>query len=422
MRSNSSAQQDRILRVFERYVDDARQLGLVRLRIEDDLLDGGHITVDGRRLVNFGNCCYSGLNTDDRLKKASADAVERFGPAFSSSAAYTSVSLFTDLEDRLSRMFEAPVIVPTTTTLAHLSCLPLVVDSESLAIIDAQAHASLHLATQVLKGGGIEVVSVPHNDLEALEEAIAQADGRYRKIWYLADGVYSMHGDVAPMEGIRRLLDTYDRLWLYVDDAHGVGWAGRHGRGVVLEQIPMHERMIVAVSLVKSIGAGGAALVFPNEELAARVQIAAGPMTFSGPLQPSALGAAIASCDVMLSDELVEIRSRLDEQIDLVLRLGRELGLPFAAWDRTPIWFLHIGRNDDMLEVARRVLADGFYVNVASFPAIPMGHAGIRFTHTVANDLEQIQALLESMARHTGDVVGEHTIDLRVPEEVALDI
>ena len=422
MRSNSSAQQDRILRVFERYVDDARQLGLVRLRIEDDLLDGGHITVDGRRLVNFGNCCYSGLNTDDRLKKASADAVERFGPAFSSSAAYTSVSLFTDLEDRLRRMFEAPVIVPTTTTLAHLSCLPLVVDSESLAIIDAQAHASLHLATQVLKGGGIEVVSVPHNDLEALEEAIAQADGRYRKIWYLADGVYSMHGDVAPMEGIRRLLDTYDRLWLYVDDAHGVGWAGRHGRGVVLEQIPMHERMIVAVSLVKSIGAGGAALVFPNEELAARVQIAAGPMTFSGPLQPSALGAAIASCDVMLSDELVEIRSRLDEQIDLVLRLGRELGLPFAAWDRTPIWFLHIGRNDDMLEVARRVLADGFYVNVASFPAIPMGHAGIRFTHTVANDLEQIQALLESMARHTGDVVGEHTIDLRVPEEVALDI
>ena len=358
MRSNSSAQQDRILRVFERYVDDARQLGLVRLRIEDDLLDGAHITVDGRRLANFGNCCYSGLNTDDRLKKASADAVERFGPAFSSSAAYTSVSLFTDLEDRLSRMFEAPVIVPTTTTLAHLSCLPLVVDSESLAIIDAQAHASLHLATQVLKGGGIEVVSVPHNDLEALEETIAQADGRYRKIWYLADGVYSMHGDVAPMEGIRRLLDTYDRLWLYVDDAHGVGWAGRHGRGVVLEQIPMHERMIVAVSLVKSIGAGGAALVFPNEELAARVQIAAGPMTFSGPLQPSALGAAIASCDVMLSDELVEIRSRLDEQIDLVLRLGRELGLPFAAWDRTPIWFLHIGRNDDMLEVARRVLAD----------------------------------------------------------------
>lgn len=422
MRSGNAAQQDRILRLFERYVDDARQLGLVRLRIEDEILDGRTIRVDGRSLHNFGNCCYSGLNTDDRLKRASAAAVERFGPAFSSSAAYTSVDLFTDLEERLRRVFDAPVIVPTTTTLAHLSCLPLVVDSESLVLIDVQAHSSLHLATQVLKGGGIEVLPVAHNDLEELESAISQADGRYRKIWYLADGVYSMHGDVAPMAGIQKLLDTYDRLWLYIDDAHGVGWAGKHGRGVVLEQIPMHERMIVAASLVKSFGAGGAALAFPNEELAARVQIAAGPMTFSGPLQPSALGAAIASCDVMLSDELVKIRAQLDEQIDLVLRLGRQLGLPFVAWDRTPIWFLHVGRNDDMLEVAQRILADGFYVNVASFPAIPMGHAGIRFTHTVANDLDQIEGLLGSMARHTADVVGERVIDLRAPEEALLDI
>lgn len=422
MRSNSSAQQDRILRVFERYVNDARQLGLVRLRIEDELLEGGFITVDGRRLVNFGNCCYSGLNTDDRLKKASTAAVERFGPAFSSSAAYTSVDLFTDLEARLRQMFDAPVIVPTTTTLGHLSCLPLVVDADSLVLIDAQAHASLHLATQVLRGGGIEVISVPHNDMDALEAAILDAGDRYRKIWYLADGVYSMHGDVAPMAAIQRLLDAHELLWLYVDDAHGVGWAGKHGRGVVLEQVPMHERMIVAVSLVKSMGSGGAGLVFPNEELAGRVQIAAGPMTFSGPLQPSALGAAVAACDVMLSDELIDIRAKLDTQIDLILRLGRELGLPFAAWDRTPIWFLHIGRNDDMLEVARRILADGFYVNVASFPAIPMGHAGIRFTHTVANDLGQIQALLESMARHTSEVIGDRVIDLRAPEEATLEI
>ena len=178
--------------------------------------------------------------------------------------------------------------------------------------------------------------------------------------------------------------------------------------------------MIVAVSLVKSMGAGGAALVFPNEELSARVQIAAGPMTFSGPLQPSALGAAIAACDVMTSNELLDIRAQLDEQMDLVLRLGREMGLPFAAWDRTPIWFLHIGANDDMLEVASRILADGFYVNVASFPAIPMGHAGIRFTHTVANDLDQSQGLLESMQRHTEAVIGETIVDLREPESVGL--
>ena len=413
MRSDNAAQQERILRLFERYVGDARDLGLVRLRIEDEDFDGSAITVGGAKLANFGNCGYSGLNTDDRLKRAASAAVERFGAAFSSSAAYASVDLFTCLEERLERMFEAPVVVPTTTTLGHLSFLPLAVTSRSLVLIDAQAHASLHLATQVLRGNGIEVVSLPHNDMAALDQAVSDAAKRYESVWYIADGVYSMHGDVAPVAEIEALLNRHEHLWMYIDDAHGVGWAGKYGRGVVLARMPMHERMVLAGSLVKSMASGGGVIVFPNRELAGRVQIAAGPMTFSGPLQPPALAAAIAASDIMLSDELPEIQRRLDEQMDLIVLRGRELGLPFASWDMTPLWFLEIGRNDHMLEIAKRVLDDGFFTNVASFPAIPMGHAGLRFTHTLANTTAQIEALLESLARHTREVVGEREIDLR---------
>lgn len=422
MRSNNAAQQERILRVFERQVGYAKSLGLVRVRIEDEHHDGSTITVDGRQLANFGNCGYAGLNTDPRLKQAAIAAVERFGAAFSSSAAYTSVDLFTALEDRLQRMFDAPVVIPTTTTLGHLSCLPLVVTSGSVALIDSAAHASLHLASQVLKGSGIEVIALPHNDVEALEAAVVEANERAERIWYIADGVYSMHGDVAPAAELARLADTYEKLWLYIDDAHGVGWAGKHGRGVVLERIDLHPKMILAASLVKSIGAGGGALVFPNQELADRVQIAAGPMTFSGPLQPPALAAGIAAADVMLSDELLQIRAELEAQIDLIVDMGRRLGLPFAAWDRTPIWFIRIGKTDEMLDVAKGVLDDGYYINVSSFPAVPLGQAGIRFTHTVSNDLDQLTGLLESFARHAQRVLGDRLIDLNEMEAAPVEV
>jgi 7-keto-8-aminopelargonate synthetase-like enzyme len=412
MRSGNAAQHERILRVFERFVESAHEAGLVRMRVEDDVLDGDSITIGGQRLTNFGTCAYSGLNTDPRLKQAAITAIERFGPVFSSSAAYTSVDLYTKLEEGLEQMFGGSVIVPTTTTLAHLSCLPLVVGSSATVLIDIQAHSSVHLATQVLRSTGIEVTALPHNDVDALEQAVARASQEFDQVWYLADGVYSMLGDVAPMDVIGRLLERHPSLWVYIDDAHGVGWTGKHGRGVALGQLDLHPRMIVAASLAKSLGAGGAALVFHDPDLAARVQIAAGPMTFSGPLHPAELGAAVAAVEIMLSDEQPEMQRRIDEQIRLVARLGRELGLPFGAFAHTPIWFAQIGKHDDAVEVGRRMIEDGYFLNLASFPAVPLGQSGLRFTHTLFHDLDQIEAMLRTLAGHILSIIGERLIDL----------
>lgn len=95
--------------------------GLIRLRVEDQSDDGRTITVRGRELVNLGSAAYLGLNTDDRLKDGAKAAIDTFGPVFSSSAAYTSVGLYSDLEDRLEKIFGRRVLIPTTTTLGHLS-------------------------------------------------------------------------------------------------------------------------------------------------------------------------------------------------------------------------------------------------------------------------------------------------------------
>ncbi|NNF62878.1 MAG: aminotransferase class I/II-fold pyridoxal phosphate-dependent enzyme [Acidimicrobiia bacterium] len=424
MRTGDAIQHERIIKLFDRNQSAGVAAGLLRVRVEDEKLVGQYVTVKGRRLLNFGSCAYLGLNLDDRLKAGAIDAIERYGPVFSSSGAYTSIDLYSRLETQLEEIFEAAVIVPTTTTLGHLSALPLLIGAGDAVVVDAQAHSSIHLATQSLIAEGIPVRVVDHNDLEALDAALADLVGSHNAVWYLADGVYSMYGDVAPVDAISSRLDRYDNLYVYIDDAHGFGWTGSKGRGFVLEGRTLHERMVVAVSLSKSFGSGGAAIAFPNRALADRVQRLGGTMTFSGPLHPAELGAAIASAEIHLSDEHAHLMARIDEQIEYMAHLIKEFEIPAVSIDHTPIWFAHIGGMNDTLEVAQRLLADGFYCNYAVFPAVPVGHGGIRFTQTLYHSEADLAAFVECMAGHIADVVDsvDDGIDITVDLSDAADL
>jgi 7-keto-8-aminopelargonate synthetase-like enzyme len=418
MRSQRADQHQRLLKLWERHALTAWRKGLYRARIEDEALSGDRITLRGRSLLNFGSAMYLGLNLDPRLKAAAAQAIEAYGPVYSSSTAYTSVPLYTELEERLSRIFEATVVVPPTTTLAHIAAIPVVVGPRDLVLIDAQAHASLHLATQLVAATGVPVRTLPHNDLVVVEHELAEAEARFDRVWYLADGIYSMYGAVAPVPAIARLLDRYPYLHVYLDDAHGLGWQGRHGRGHVLAQLACHPRMVVVGSLAKSFGSGGAVAAFGDPELARRVTLLGGPMTFSGPVHPAELGASVASADIHLSPEHEKRQRRLYHQIELVRSAAAELRIPLVSHDQSPIWFALVGDAPRAYEVAERMRDRGFYLNIGVFPAVPMGRSGVRFTHTLYLSDDQITAMLEALAATLREVVGdiEVVIDLAALE------
>ncbi len=419
--SRKGLRHERVLDYIETSMQQGVDAGVIRIRVEDAELAGDSVTVDGKTLANFGSCAYLGLNIDPRLKKGAIDAIERFGPVFSSSAAYTSVNLYTELERDLTRIFGAGhVVLPTTTTLGHLAALPVLVSPDDVVLVDTQSHASVHLATDVLRGRGVSVTELLHNDMVALEQALEEAsrEGSCR-IWYLADGIYSMYGDVAPVDRIAAFMDRFPSLHVYLDDAHGFGWQGLHGRGYVLNQIPLHERMVIAVSLAKSFGTGGAALLFADEETARRVWLAGGTLTFSGPIHPAELGAAVVAAEIHLSAEHSERQSRLISQIDRVASLLKEHRLPAVSLDPTPIWFIRMGRLSQAIELTRRLMKDGFYVNPAAFPAVPRGYGGVRFTHTLYQTDDQIVGLIESMAHHIPDIIDEADIVLDLTDETA---
>jgi len=415
MATDIAGQRQRVLRLVKSQMDMAVASGLIRLRVEDQARTGESITIDGNELINFGSCAYLGLNVDERLKAGAIEAIEQYGPVFSSSNAYTSVDLYTSLEAKLKQIFGGNILVPTTTTLGHLSALPVLVSPGDLVLLDHQVHGSVQLTAQLLRGIGATVVDVPHNDIEALSSVLDESAGDHQRVWYLADGIYSMYGDTAPVADVVSLMDVHSNLYVYFDDAHGVGWHGTHGKGHVLSEVPLHERMIVIGSLAKSWGAGGAVLVLPNEEMAEMVLLAGTSFTFAGPLHPAELGAAVAAADIHLSPERDERERDLMKSIDYVRDRLVEHQLPAMSLERTPIWFIRAGSNENTIELGRRLLADGFYTNLSAYPLVPLGTSGIRFTNTLYHTEEHLERFMDSLARHVPGLVvppDEH-VDLR---------
>ena len=415
MSSDVATQREDAIRLVQARMDQAIAGGLIRLRVDEQAPTGESITVKGTEFINFGSCGYLGLNVDDRLKKGAIDAVNQYGPVFSSSAAYTSVGLYSSLEEKLERIFGGTVLVPTTTTLGHLSVLPVLVSPGDLVLLDHQVHASVQLAAQALRGFGARVTDLPHNDVDALAATLAESAGEHAKVWYLADGIYSMYGDTAPVTDIVALMDSYPNFHVYFDDAHGTGWRGTHGIGHVLSEVPLHERMIVIGSLAKSWGAGGSVLVLPDGELAQRVLLAGATFTFSGPLHPAELGAAVAAADIHLSPERDEREQRLMKSIDYVRDRLVEHQLPALSLERTPIWFVRVGSLDNAIELGKRMLDDGFYVNLSGFPVVPMGMDGIRFTTTLFQSEDHLEGFMDSLARHLPGLVVPMDHDITLP-------
>jgi 7-keto-8-aminopelargonate synthetase-like enzyme len=379
---------------------EARDNGLIHLNADDGPLDGRSIAIDGRTTLNFGSCSYLGLELDPRMRDAVIAAVNRYGTQFSSSRTYLSSPQYNALEPLLSEMFGGHVLVAPTTSLGHLAALPVLVGAGDAVILDHQVHASVHMASNQLRVQGTPVELVRHNDMDRLEELIGRLAAGHDRVWYLADGVYSMFADLAPFGSLARLLDRFETLHLYIDDSHGVGWAGKHGRGPALDALGMHPRLIVAASLNKSFAAAGGALVFPDPDLRLRVRTAGGPMIFSGPIQPPLLGAAIESARIHLSGELPLLQAALRERVELFTELAEEFCLPLASQDITPIRYVPLGLPAVAHDVTRRLLDEGLYTNLATFPAVPMKHAGVRMTLTVHHTLDDVRALVDALARH----------------------
>lgn len=393
--------------VLEQMFEDGRDRGLVHHFTEETQLNGREVTVDGKTYINFGSCSYMGLEQHPALIEGAVEALTAYGTQFSSSRTYLSVGLYKQLEQELSTMFGQPALVTASTTLGHLSALPVLVEDEDAVVLDMQVHSSVQMACELLKARGVSVSVIRHNDMNQLERKVRDLRGKHRKIWYLADGIYSMYGDVAPLDKLTAMMDTYESLHLYIDDAHGMSWAGANGTGYVRSQIKHHPKMVLAVSLNKAFASAGGCLLFADQTQYNRVRELGGTMIFSGPIQPPMLGAALASAKLHQSDLFKQYQAELADLTAHMNQRLREAGLPQFETSDSPLFFVPVGLPRIVYTFIDRLKADGFFINPATFPAVPMRRGGLRFMVNRNLSKADIDALVAAIAYHYPRILAE---------------
>ena len=419
-----------VVETIDQIITDGVKKDILHLYTEDDSFRGNQLTLRGKKVINFGSCSYLGLELDERLKEASKLAIDHFGTQFSESRAYVSIGLYRELEELFRQIFDAHCVITPTTTLGHIANIPVLINTADALITDQQVHQSVNTAVKLLAGAGTHIEVLRHNRMDILEDRIKALRNKHDKIWYLADGIYSMFGDTAPVDQLYQLLDQYPCFHLYIDDAHGMSIHGQHGRGSVLDQRKFHPRMILATSLAKAFATGGAVMVYPDAETARKVRTCGGPLITSGPLQPAQLGAAVANAEIHLTPEIDVLQEELRERIKFTNLMLRKYRLPVIAENNSAVFFIGVHLPKAGYNLVRRMLDAGYYVNLGIFPAVPMKNTGIRFTITRVHSFRQIEDMIRTLSEELPKALKEEGIELEdiykafripMPEEQALE-
>jgi 7-keto-8-aminopelargonate synthetase-like enzyme len=396
--TDSKSKHEVVMDLINKVADITVKLGVVHQNTQDEVLDGRHITLEGQKMLYFGSCGYLGLEHDSRLKKGAIEAIQKYGTQFSSSRAYVSSAYYQQAESLLSQIFGKPSLLLQSLTVGHTTNIPLLVGNDDAIIMDAQVHDSVQNAVLMLSSRGIHVEVVRHNRVDMLESRIKALKDTYKKIWYMADGVYSMQGDFAPIKELYRLADQYEQLHLYIDDIHGMSWTGPNGGGYVMSQGNFHSRLYLTTGLTKAFGTAGGLLVFPNEESHKLVKTNGKSFIFSIQMPPMILGATIESAKIHLSQEINSIQQDLSQRVAYFNQLSKELGLPLIHDNDSPIRFVGVGKPETGYNMVRRMMNRGFFFNLSVFPSVSYNRTGLRIPLNRLHTFEDIELLLNEIA------------------------
>ena len=352
-----------------------------------DSPQAAEVVCDGRALANFSSNDYLGLATDIRLREAAARALDQSGAGAGASRLICGNHAFhEELDAALARFKRAPAALSFSTGYAAaLGTIPALVGEGDVVILDKLCHASLVDGAR-LSGATLRVF--PHNHLEKLESHLRWAREKYPsgRVLILAESIYSMDGDRAPLAEIVALKERFE-AWLMLDEAHGVGVVGHHGRGLV-DELNLGDRVEVQMgTLGKALGASGA-YICGSAMLRDYLINRARSFIFSTAPPPHCAAAATAAVEILGSPEGEALRQKLWQKI-AALAEGLKVRDPASA-----ILPVIIGAESEAVAVSARLLTGGFLVPAIRYPTVARGSARLRFTVTARHESAAIQRLL----------------------------
>ncbi len=353
------------------------------------------VIIEGIKTVMIGSNNYLGLTSDPRVKQAAIDAVKEFGSGCSGSRFLNgTLTLHLELEKKIAEFLNKEAALTFSTGFqTNLGIITAIAGRNDYILCDSENHASIVDACRL---SFAKTLKFEHNNMEDLERLLSKIDDKHGKL-IVVDGVFSMEGDIADLPSIVKLARKYGAR-VMVDDAHGFGVLGEHGRGTA-EHFGLEDEVDIVMSTFSKSLASLGGFVAAKQEVIDYIKHNSRPFIFSASIPPANAAAAIAALEIIRSEPE---RVQKLRDISYYMRQGfRKLGLPIyeSNSEITPIVPVMTYENEPTLVVTRMLREEGVYVNPVLSPAVKPGLCRIRTSYTATHTKEQLDYALEAFRR-----------------------
>lgn len=354
---------------------------------------GAWLVVDGKRVLNFCSNNYLGLANHPKLVSAAKKAIDDFGvgPGAVRSIAGT-MDLHLELEKRLATFKGVEACISFQSGfMANLATIPCLVGKGDAIISDELNHASIIDGTRL---SGATILRYNHTDAKHLESQIKTNQDKFRRMLVITDGVFSMDGDMAPLDNIYEITNKYD-VMLMVDDAHGEGVVGKGGRGIV-DHFNLHGKVDVEVgTMSKAFGVMGG-MVAGKSIIIEWLRQRGRPFLFSSAATPADVAACLAAVDVL--EQSTELVDKLWQNGNYFKSEMKKLGFD-TGLSQTPITPVMLGDAILAREFSRELYEEGVFAMALGFPTVPLGKARIRVMISATHSKEDLDLSLQAFAK-----------------------
>jgi 8-amino-7-oxononanoate synthase len=379
---------------IEARLQELKDLGLYRRLRMISGPQGPRVVLDGRPVLLLCSNNYLGLADHPRVRQAAADAAMRWGVGAGASRLVSgSMTIHRRLEDGLAEFKGAEACLLFGSGYLANTGIVAALARDGVVLSDALNHASIVDGCRL---AGAETMVYDHADVEHLEWGLRQADGRPAVI--VTDTVFSMDGDVAPLEEICEVAGAYGAR-VVVDEAHGTGALGPGGRGLVAELGLENEVDVLVGTLGKALGSYGA-YACCDAAMSRYLVNSARTLIFSTALPPPAVAGAMAALELLIEQprRVEKLQANADVLRDELEDLGFDTGDSC-----TQVVPLVVGDATEAMAACERALANGVFAQAIRPPTVPEGTSRLRLAVMASHTKSE----LRSAARVLADAVGE---------------
>jgi 8-amino-7-oxononanoate synthase len=350
------------------------------------------VVMNGKKTVMIGSNNYLGLTSDARVIDAGVAAIKKYGSGCSGSRFLNgTLDIHVELEKELAHFLKKEAALTFSTGFqSNLAIISAICGRNDYIVCDKENHASIYDACRLSYA---KMLRYEHSDMEDLERVLQSIDTTYGGILIVTDGVFSMSGEIANLPKIVELAKKYGAR-VMVDDAHGLGVLGEHGRGTAEHFGLENEVDIYMGTFSKSLASLGGYMV-GSAEVVNYVKHTSRPFIFSASITPASVACARKALEI-LAAEPQRVKNLAD--ISAYMRsLLKQKGIKIIE-STTPI--IPIFTYDDLatFKACKMLQERGVYVNPVVSPAVPKGFSLLRTSYTATHTKEQMEFAAEQIA------------------------